>query len=317
MSAEGATVPRAEWRSYYGRPILKPPVWKPEIPLYFFTGGVGGTSAALALLAGLRGNDELARRAWLNAMAGIAASPPLLISDLGKPSRFINMLRVFKVTSPMSVGSWLLTASGLATTVAAAGSWTPFVPVRAARAARVVAAVCGMPLTTYTAALISNTAVPVWHEARATLPFVFAASGATSAGAAALLTTPPDHAAPARRLAVAGAAATAVALEVMERRLGDLAEPYETAAAGRFKRAAEALTLSGAALVAGLGRRRPAAVAGGALMLAGAVCERWSIFRAGFQSAADPKYTVEPQRREIVSGARRGASRAADLAKSG
>jgi formate-dependent nitrite reductase membrane component NrfD len=317
MSREGATVPRAEWRSYYGRPILKQPVWKPEIPFYFFTGGVGGTSAALALLARMRGNDVLARRAWLNAMAGIGASPPLLISDLGKSSRFFNMLRVFKVTSPMSVGSWLLTASGLATTIAAADELTPFVPAPAARAARVAAAVCGMPLTTYTAALVANTAVPVWHEARATLPFVFAASGATSAGAAALLTTPSEHAAPARRLAVAGAAATALALEVMERRLGDLAEPYETGAAGRLKRAAEALTLSGAAVVAGLGRRRPAAVAGGALLLAGAVCERWSIFRAGFQSAGDPKYTVGPQRRAIEAGQRRGASRAGEIAKSG
>ncbi|MEA2383321.1 MAG: hypothetical protein QOH72_3292 [Solirubrobacteraceae bacterium] len=317
MSREGATVPRAEWRSYYGRPILKQPVWNPEIPFYFFTGGVGGTSAALALLAGMRGNDVLARRAWVNAMAGVGASPPLLISDLGKSSRFFNMLRVFKVTSPMSVGSWLLTASGLATTIAAADALTPFVPAPAARAARVAAAVCGMPLTTYTAALVANTAVPVWHEARATLPFVFAASGATSAGAAALLTTPSEHAAPARRLAVAGAAATALALEIMERRLGDLAEPYETGAAGRLKRAAEALTLSGAAVVAGLGRRRPAAVAGGALLLAGAVCERWSIFRAGFQSAGDPKYTVGPQRRAIEAGQRRGASREGEIAISG
>jgi hypothetical protein len=304
VTREAATVARAEWRSYYGRPVLKEPVWTPEIPLYFFTGGVGGTSAALALLAGMRGNDTLARRAWLNALAGIGASPPLLISDLGRSSRFLNMLRVFKVTSPMSVGSWLLSASGLATTVAAADAFTPYVPVPAGRVARVAAAVCGMPLTTYTAALIANTAVPVWHEARATLPFVFAGSGAASAGAAAVMTTPPKDAAPARRLALAGAAATTVGLQVMERTLGkELAEPYSTGAAGKLKRAAEALTLAGAAVVAGPGRRtRAAAVAGGALMLAGAACERWSVFRAGFQSAADPKYTVEPQRRRI-SGA--------------
>jgi hypothetical protein len=318
VSAEGATIPRAEWRSYYGRPVLKQPVWKPEIPFYFFTGGLGGASAGLALVAGLRGNEALARRAWLNALAGVGASPPLLISDLGKPSRFINMLRVFKVTSPMSVGSWLLSASGLATAVAAADAHTPLVPARAGRAARVAAAVLGMPLTTYTAALVSNTAVPVWHEARATLPFVFAASGATSAGAAAVLTTAPGDAAPARRLAIGGAAATAVAMEVMTHRLGDLGEPYETGAAGKLKRAAMALSVTGAGLIAGLGgRRRPAAVAGSALLLGGAVCERWSIFRAGFQSAADPKYTVGPQRRAIDAGARRGASRAAGVAKSG
>jgi hypothetical protein len=103
----------------------------------------------------------------------------------------------------------------------------------------------------------------------------------------------------------------------MERGLGDIGEPYRTGAAGRLKQAAAGLTLSGAALVAGLGRRRPAAVAGGVLMLAGAACERWSIFRAGFQSAADPKYTVGPQRHGIEAGARRGASRAATVEKSG
>jgi hypothetical protein len=225
MSAEGATIPRADWDSYYGRPVIKEPVWKPEIPFYFFTGGLGGASAALALVAQARGNDVLARRAWLNALAGVGASPPLLISDLGKSSRFLNMLRVFKVTSPMSVGSWLLTASGLATTVAAADAWTPYVPVPAGRAARVAAAVLGMPLTTYTAALVANTSVPVWHDARVTLPFVFASSGAASAGAAGVLTTPAKDAAPARRLAVGGAAATAVTVELMRHRLGDLGEP--------------------------------------------------------------------------------------------
>jgi Polysulphide reductase, NrfD len=311
VSGEGATVPRAEWRSYYGRPILKEPVWKPEIPFYFFTGGLGGTSAGLALIAGLRGNDELARRAWLNALAGVGVSPALLISDLGKSSRFLNMLRLFKVTSPMSVGSWLLVGSGLTTTIAAADAWTPYVPAPVGRGARVAAAVLGMPLTTYTAALVSNTAVPVWHAARAGLPFVFAASGATSAGAAAVLATPPEAAAPARRLALGGAAATMIALQVMERRLGDLGEPYKTGAAGRLKKAAAGLTAGGAGLLAAAGRRRPAAAAGGALLLAGALCERWSIFRAGFQSAADPRATVEPQRRAIAAGERRGASRRA------
>jgi hypothetical protein len=317
MSAEGATIPRAEWRSYYGRPVLKEPVWKPEIPFYFFTGGLGGASAMLALVAGARGNDVLARRAWLSALAGVGVSPALLVSDLGKSSRFFNMLRVFKVTSPMSVGSWLLSASGLATTVAAADAWTPYVPAPAGRVARVAAAALGMPLTTYTAALVANTAVPAWHEARATLPFVFAASGAASAGAAAVIATPPEAAAPARRLAVGGAAATAVTMELMRHRLRDLGEPYETGAAGKLKHAAMALSATGAGLIAGLGRKRPAAIAGGALLAGGAICERWSIFRAGFQSAADPKYTVGPQRAGIEAGERRGASRTGRERKSG
>ncbi|MEA2317958.1 MAG: hypothetical protein QOD44_2147 [Solirubrobacteraceae bacterium] len=306
---EAAMVPDAEPRSYYGHPVLKPPVWKPEIPFYLFTGGLGGTSAALAVLAGARGNDELERRAWLAAMAGVGVSPALLVSDLGRPERFLNMLRLFKVTSPMSVGAWILAASGAATTVAAADAWTGIVPEPAGRAARAAAAVLGLPLTTYTAALLANTAIPVWHEARAILPFVFAASGAASAGAAALLITPPRSAAPARRVAVAGAAAVGASMHLMEHRLGEAGEPYRNGAAGTLKRAAVALTSTGAAVALLAGRRRGGAVAAGAMILGGGVCERWSIFRAGFQSAADPRYTVAPQRRAIRDGLRRGASR--------
>jgi formate-dependent nitrite reductase membrane component NrfD len=310
VSAEAATVPRAEPTSYYGRPVLKPPVWSPEIPVYFFTGGVAGASAGLALAAGLRGNDVLARRAWLNAAAAIGVSPALLVSDLGRPARFLNMLRLFKVTSPMSVGSWVLTGSSLTTTIAAADAWTGLVPASVARPSRVLAAALGLPLATYTAALVANTAVPVWHEARRSLPFVFAAGAATSASAAALLTTPPAAAAPARRLAVGGAVVGIAATEVMTRRLGALGAPYGSGAAGRLKQAALGLTAAGAGVVAGLGARsRPAAMAGGALLLGGALCERWSVFRAGFQSAADPDATIGPQRRAIAAGERRGASR--------
>jgi Polysulphide reductase, NrfD len=302
VSAEGATVPRAEWRSYYGRPIVKPPVWKPEIPFYLFTGGLGGASAGLAFLADASGNAELGRRAWAVSLTGLSVSPVLLISDLGRPSRFLNMLRLFKVTSPMSVGSWLLVACSGATAVAAADAWTGRVPAPGARVARGAAAVLGLPLSTYTAALLSNTAVPVWHEARAVLPFVFGSAAASSAGAAAVLVSPPEVAAPARRVAVGGAVAAAVALQVMEHRLGPLVTPYRERAAGALRRTSVALTVSGTALVAARGNQRPAAVAGAALMLAGTVCERWSIFRAGFQSAEDPEATVGPQRRRLSGG---------------
>src|SRR5690606_31944144 len=94
--------------SYYGRPVLKEPVWTWEIPAYFFLGGTAGAANALSLGARLTGNRELADRLSLVATAGLAASPVLLVSDLGRPERFLNMLRVFKVTSPMSVGSWAI-----------------------------------------------------------------------------------------------------------------------------------------------------------------------------------------------------------------
>ena len=306
----GATLPRERERGRYARPVIKQPVWKPEIPFYFYSGGLAGGSAGLAALAGARGNDELARRAWALALGGAVASPALLISDLGRPARFLNMLRLFKVTSPMSVGSWILSAFGAASAVAALDAWTDAVPRPAGAVARGAAAVLGMPLATYTAALIANTAVPVWHEARAELPVLFAAGAAASAGAAAMLVTPYEHAAPARRLALAGSAVEVAASVVMERRLGDLGHPYHEKPAGPLSKLARACTAVGAALTATAARRSPPArIGGAALITAGAVLKRWSVFTAGSQSAANPQYTVRPQRERIESGATRGAER--------
>jgi Polysulphide reductase, NrfD len=90
---------RDDFRSYHGQPVIKEPTWTWEVPTYFFTGGMGGASAGLAYLAGLRGNDVLARRAWAASLGAIGVSPVFLISDLGRPARFLNMLRMFKVTS--------------------------------------------------------------------------------------------------------------------------------------------------------------------------------------------------------------------------
>jgi formate-dependent nitrite reductase membrane component NrfD len=293
-----ATLPRDPSLGRYGRPVIKEPIWKPEIPFYFFAGGLAGASAGLAALTELRGERELARRAWAAALAGAVASPALLVADLGRPARFLNMLRLFKVTSPMSVGSWVLAGFGPATAIAALDAWSGPLPVPLAAPAKAVSAVLGLPLATYTAALIANTAVPAWHEARAELPAVFAAGAAASAGAAAIALTPPELAGPARRLAVAGAVAELIAVEAMERRLHPrVARAYHEGAARGLGRLAKALLAAGAVATAARAQRsRPAALAGAACIAAGALLERWSVFRAGFQSAADPGATIEPQR---------------------
>ena len=296
-----------QMRSYYGRPVIKEPVWKPEIPWYFFTGGLGGCSSVLGRIARSRGNDRLADRLLWISLAADTASPLLLIADLGRPERFHHMLRVFKVTSPMNVGSWILAGSGTASGIAAAAHVLGLTRLR--DAAERVAAALGLPLSTYTAVLVSDTAVPIWHEARHDLPLVFATSSAATAGAAAALVSDPDAAAPARRVAIAGAIAENVAMQAMERRLGKLAEPYEQGAAGRYNKAAKALTLAGAAVLGLAGRRRAAAALGGALILGGEVCLRWSVFKAGFQSARDPRYTVEPQRARADEKRGRASSR--------
>ena len=288
----------AEFRSYYGRPILKEPVWTWEVPWYFFFGGMAGASAPLAFAARRTGNHRLARAALTAGAASLAAGPVLLTADLGRPERAHHMLRVFRPTSPMNLGSWLLAAISPALVGAAVADRLGVTP-RLARTAEGVAAVLGPGLATYTAVLLADTAVPVWHEAGRELPFVFASSAAASAGAAACLLSPPGDAGPARRLAVGAAAAELAAATVMERRLGELAEPYGQEPTRRLARLAKGLSLAGALVLGLSGRWRLPAAVGSGLLLAGAACQRHAVVHAGRLSARDPKYVVKPQRERL------------------
>ena len=289
-------------KSYYGRPILKEPVWQPEIPWYLFTGGLGGASSVLSLVARASGKKLLAQRSIQIASAADVVSPLLLISDLGRPERFLNMLRVFKVTSPMSVGSWILAYSSTASSISAFLNTIGRLP-RVAELARIASAGSGAPLAVYTGTLFADTAIPVWHEARHELPFLFGASAVASAGAASAIAVPPGEAGPARRMAIGGAIVENVLMKAMEKRLGMLGEPYQQEEAGKYGKLAKACSLGGAVLLVVAGKRsRLASVAGGALLLAGEASLRWSVFKAGFQSARDPKYTVQPQRERAGYG---------------
>jgi hypothetical protein len=290
--------------------VIKEPTWTWEIPCYLFTGGLAGASAVVSSAAKLFGNEKLSRTALFVGAAADAISPVLLISDLGRPERFHHMLRVFKVTSPMNVGSWVLLVSGGASNTQAMLELLGILrPVKIA--AELVSTVFGPPLATYTGVLLADTAVPVWHEGRHELPWIFGASACASAGAAACLFLDPGDAGPARRLAVGGVALEGAFMQEMELRLGEVGEVYRHGAAGRFSRAAKALAGTGAAILATRGRRsRAAAVAGGTLVCAGELCLRWAVYKAGFQSARDPKYTVKPQRERAQ---RAGGSKATTL----
>ncbi len=298
--------------SYYGHPIVKEPVWELGIPIYFFFGGLAGASAALALGARLTGNARLARNATFAGMVGVVASPPLLIRDLGKPARFAAMLRVIKVTSPMNVGTWLLNATGGGLSVAAGCELLGILP-RLRDLATTGSGLFGLPFATYTAALVADTAIPAWHEARRELPFVFIGGAASAAGGAAAIITPPSDAGAARRFAIAGALVELGAGFVMEHRLGLLGEPYSQGRAGRLTRLSRVTAGAGAAVMALAGRRRIAATAAGSLLLAGALLERLAVFEAGRQSARDPRYVVDAQRRRVAAGTSRGASTFAGL----
>jgi formate-dependent nitrite reductase membrane component NrfD len=294
-----------QMRSYYDRPVVKEPVWQAEIPFYFFTGGIAGGCSVLHGVARVTGQERLAKTALYVGAAADLVSPMLLVSDLGRPERFLNMLRVFKVTSPMSVGSWVLVVSGGASSTAAVLELLGRLkPVK--WAAEAVSFFFGPPLTTYTGTLLANTAIPVWHDARRELPWLFGSSACASAGAATALFMPPEDAGPARRLAIAGVAGELGWTELMQRRLGLVGEVYRQGTAGKLGRLSKALTGAGAGLLAWKGKRsRAAAVTGSALVLGGELALRWSVFKAGFQSARDPRYTVIPQRERLAKRAAR------------
>jgi formate-dependent nitrite reductase membrane component NrfD len=301
---ERPMVPRATFDSYYGRPVLKEPVWKtPDVPGYLFLGGLAGASSALAACAQLTGNHELARAAKAGAAGAISLSAVALVHDLGRPARFLNMLRVFKVTSPMSIGSWLLAAYGPVAAAAAASAVTGRLP-RAGTAATAAAGLLGPGIATYTAALLCDTAVPAWHDAHREMPYLFAASAASAAGGLGMVAVRPERAGQAVRFAVLGAAMELTAKSLLLRRLGPAAQPYQTGVPGTVMEAAEVLTAAGLAGAVLAGRSRTAAAVSGAALLAASALTRFGIFEAGRVSARDPAYTVGPQRERLRRRAR-------------
>jgi hypothetical protein len=294
-------VEEPQFDTYYGRQIIKTPTWKtPDVPLYLFLGGMAGSSALLAEGAALTGRPSLERVARVAAAGGASAGTVALISDLGRPERFLNMLRVVKPTSPLSVGSFILAPFSALSGAAVASQLTGRLP-RLGRLAGLGAAVLGPPLVTYTAALVSNTAVPAWHEAHRELPYVFAGSGATAAGGVAMVFTPCDQAGPARRMAIAGAAIEIAAAERLLGRLGMVGEPYRTGRPGRLMSGSRNMTAMAAGATLLFGRRsRVVSVVAGAACVTASVLTRFGVFEAGLASARDPKYTVVPQRDRLA-----------------
>jgi formate-dependent nitrite reductase membrane component NrfD len=296
---ERLMVPPAEPVSYYGLPVLNRPVWEArDIAGYLFAGGLSGASSVIGAAASAAGMPSLARASKVTSLVGITASMGLLVHDLGRPERFLNMLRVVKPTSPMSVGTWILTAYGPAAGVAAASAVTGRLPWVGAVATG-AAAVTGPAVAAYTAVLLADTAVPAWHETHRELPFVFVGSAALAASGAGLVLAPRAETAPLRRVVALAAATELVASRRMEGH-GLVSEPFHTGRAGTLLRAAKVLTVGGTAVATTLaGRSRPAAVVAGAALLAASALTRFGVFAAGVASTEDPKYVVVPQRERL------------------
>lgn len=305
---EVSMVDDVEFTSYYGRQIVKTPVWKsPDVPLYLFLGGAAGSSAILGALADVSGRPALTRVARYTAGGGSLASVVFLIHDLGRPERFLHMLRVFKPTSPLSVGSYILAPFSAAAGATAAVELLGWFP-KLKRFGGVVAAVFGGPLATYTGVLLGNTAVPSWHEFHRQLPFVFGGSAMAAGGGICLALTPLSESEPARKMAIIGAGIELAAVRAVEHSESVVSEPFHDGRPGQLMRAAKACTSVGMGLAVLGGRRRWGAAASGALLAAGSLLTRFGVFEAGLASTRDPKYVVVPQRARLAAGTHDHAS---------
>lgn len=306
-------VPEADFSSYYGRPIVKPAPWENDIAYYLFTGGVAAGSALLAAGADLSGRPGLRRVARFGSLGGLGLSIVFLVHDLGRPSRFLNMLRVAKLTSPMSVGTWILSLHGPFAALASGSEIVSMLPARwqrgplglvvtLGRPAGLVGALTAPPVAAYTAVLLADTATPAWHSAHEELPFVFCGSAAAASGGLALLGAPLAEAGPARAFAVGGALVELAAEQRMEASMGLSAETLHQGVAGRWMRASKALTVAGAVGALAGRRSKVLSMVSGAALMAGSLCTRMGVFEAGLASARDPKYTVVPQRERVDRG---------------
>lgn len=304
---EQALVPDAEFTSYYGRNIVKPVPWGPAIPAYLFLGGLAGGSQLLATGAHLTGNVALCRTTRFTSVVALALGGAALVEDLGKKARFANMLRTVKLTSPMSVGSWILSgyaAGAMPVAMAEASRLIDFPGAGLVRKVETPASLVGAffspPLAAYTAVLLSGTATPTWHEAHRDLPFVFVGSAAAAGSGMAMVLTPPAAAGPARAFALLGGAVDLAAMYKLEHSLGLVGEPLHQGRAGVLNKLALGLNIAGLAGTALVGRTRPGAILSGLALVGASLATRFGVFEAGMASARDPRYTVEPQRERLA-----------------
>ena len=294
------TTPEA---GYHGNPLLKPPTWTWQVPLYFFAGGVAGTSSFIALVAHVAGDSALLRAALWVAFAGALISPPLLIADLGRPARFLNMLRVFKLRSAMSVGAWTLmlfsAALGLAVVcheLILAGYGNSFFTLLE-WVTEVTAAFSGLILASYTSVLLGVTAIPVWSENRRLVPAVFLAGGLGSASALLELL---GFLIPATQFIgiVASTVETAIAI-LIEARGRYVDKPLREGTVGWLMRCGGILAGPVSLLLRIFGPHSSTARDIAALsFIAGAVISRYAWIAAGYVSSRDPQALFQIQRRQ-------------------
>jgi len=290
--------------SYHGNPVLKPPTWTWQVPLYFFVGGTAGMSAVIALVAHLLSKDAaLVRTALWVAFAGALLSPPLLIADLGRRARFLNMLRVFKLQSAMSVGAWTLvvfsSAAGLAficreLIIAGYGNSFVFLP---GWTAEVLAALSGLLLASYTSVLLGVTAIPVWSENRTLVPVVFITGALGSA--ACVLELSGFLISELQSIAIIAAGIETVVAVLIELSGRDLDRPLREGNTGWLIRAGGGLAGPLPLLLRTFaGHHADTREVAAVCFIAGALISRFAWIAAGRVSSRDPQALFQIQRRD-------------------
>ncbi|HLJ48652.1 MAG TPA: NrfD/PsrC family molybdoenzyme membrane anchor subunit [Bryobacteraceae bacterium] len=293
--------------TYYDRPMLKPSVWKPYIPAYYFVGGAAGASLALGAAAQLDGShelDDLIQRCHWTGIIGSSIAAVLLISDLGRPSRFLFMLRVFRPTSPMNMGAWILAvAPSAAVTAGLFARRTNGILQRLGEVAGYTSGIFGLALATYTGVLVANTAVPIWQECRRVLPILFGASAVASAGSIFDLLVEGSRT---QRITysfgLAGRVAELTAGLAMERvasRVPSVGRPLKRGFSGFLWRAATILTAGSIVAMLWPGQKRRTREIAGILGLGGSLLMRFAVDEAGKASALDPRASFHQQRSDL------------------
>jgi len=299
-------------QSYYGLPALKTPVWTWEVPLYFFLGGIAGVSACMAFVGqSFRSDPALIRILLWTALIGAAICPVLLIADLGRPTRFLNMLRVFKLRSAMSLGAWILAAfSGCAFLAVFCfelllrGFTNPLL-TSLLWLGETSAAVIGLLLASYTAVLIGATAIPVWSENRKLLPAHFLTSGL--GGSAAILEL-VGFLIPATQVLGFAASGIETVIEIfLEVRKRPVDAPLHHGRSGTTLRIAGLLEGPAALLLRAFWGSVPAGrYAAATCFLIGALLSRYAWIWAGRASASDPNAlfhsSAKPKERNKLNG---------------
>ncbi|HUA85447.1 MAG TPA: NrfD/PsrC family molybdoenzyme membrane anchor subunit [Bryobacteraceae bacterium] len=298
--------------TYYDRPLLKEPVWEWHVPAYYFVGGAAGAALVMGAAAQFDGSPGLktfVRRCHAAGILGSMISGGLLIYDLGRPARFHHMLRVFRPTSPMNVGVWILSAVAPSAIMASLFHGRRGLLGAFGEISGIASGLAGLGLATYTGVLVSNTAVPVWQESRRVLPILFGASAMASAGSLFDFLVEDRQA---RRITYTfgtiGRVAELASSIVMERQAGRVEErvarPLQRGVSGTLWKTATALTAGSLLLSVLPGKSRKKRIATGILGLAGSLCLRFGTHYAGVASARDARASFRLQRAEHTSPAR-------------